>query len=125
MKRATTFAIGAAAVVVLAAAAISSSHAIASRADGSAAYEDDGSGASDIPAPLVASSPPQCFLCMKPVELLINSDDVTPPALPEAFIATNVQGPWPLWVTSNSGLPSPPAQRPPNAAFIDDPAKPF
>ena len=51
MRRATTFAIGAAAVVVLAAAAISSSRAIASRVDGSAAYEDDGSGRSDIPAP--------------------------------------------------------------------------
>jgi hypothetical protein len=31
-------------------------------------------------------------------------------------------GTTPLWVTSNSGVPSPPADTPPNAAFIDDPA---
>jgi hypothetical protein len=37
-------------------------------------------------------------------------------------MATNVLGPPPLWVTSNSGLPSPPADTLPNAAFIDDPA---
>jgi hypothetical protein len=101
MRRATTFGIGAAAVVVLAAAVISSSRAIAPRAD-----EDDGSGRSDIPVALVASSPPQCPFCWQPVEFTINFDDVTPPALPQGFIATNVQGPPPLWVTSNSGLPT-------------------
>jgi hypothetical protein len=56
------------------------------------------------------------------VEFVINFDDVTPPALPQGFIATNVQGPPPLWVTSDSGVPMPPADTPPNAAFIDDPA---
>jgi hypothetical protein len=30
-------------------------------------------------------------------------------------------GPPPLWVTSNSGVPAPPADTAPNAAFIDDP----
>jgi hypothetical protein len=30
-------------------------------------------------------------------------------------------GPPPLWVTSNSGLPLPPANTSPNAAFVDDP----
>jgi len=51
-----------------------------------------------------------------------NFDGVTPPALPSGWLATNAQGPPPLWVTSNSGVPMPPAYSPPNAAFIDDPA---
>ncbi len=80
------------------------------------------SGRSDIPAPVVASSSPQCILCMKPVEFGENFDGVMPPMLPLGWIATNVQGPPPLWVTSNSGMPSPPADTLPNAAFIDDPA---
>jgi hypothetical protein len=51
-----------------------------------------------------------------------NFDGVTPPALPPDWTATNAQGPPPLWVTSNSGTPMPPADTPPNAGFIDDPA---
>ncbi len=51
-----------------------------------------------------------------------NFDGVTPPALPPDWTATNAQGPPPLWATSNSGVPMPPADTPPNAAFIDDPA---
>ena len=51
-----------------------------------------------------------------------NFDGVTPPALPTDWLATNALGPPPLWVTSNSGVPVPPADTPPNAAFIDDPA---
>ena len=43
------------------------------------------------------------------------------PILPPDWLATNALGPPPLWVTSNSGLPSPPADTPPNAAFVDDP----
>jgi hypothetical protein len=35
---------------------------------------------------------------------------------------TNALGPPPLWVTSDSGLPTPPADTLPNAASIDDPA---
>lgn len=42
-------------------------------------------------------------------------DGVTPPALPPGWSSTT-------WVTSNSGLPSPPAESLPNAAFVDDPA---
>jgi hypothetical protein len=51
-----------------------------------------------------------------------NFDDVMPPALPADWIATNAVGPPPLWVTSNSGVPVPPADTSPNAAFVDDPA---
>jgi hypothetical protein len=57
-----------------------------------------------------------------PVGLSENFDNVSPPALPPDWLATNAQGPPPLWVTSNSGVPIPPADTPPNAAFIDDPA---
>ena len=48
-------------------------------------------------------------------------DGVTPPVLPPDWVATNAQGPPPLWVTSDFGVPMPPADTPPNAAFIDDP----
>ena len=42
-------------------------------------------------------------------------DGVTPPALPTGWSSTT-------WVTSNSGVPMPPADTPPNAVFVDDPA---
>jgi len=42
-------------------------------------------------------------------------DGVTLPALPTGWSSTT-------WVTSNSGVPTPPADTPPNAAFVDDPA---
>src|SRR6516162_4376229 len=54
--------------------------------------------------------PPPC----DPVVLFTYFDNVTPPALPPGWSSTT-------WVTSNSGLPGPPADTPPNAAFVDDP----
>ena len=45
-----------------------------------------GWGRVDISAAVPAPGPPQCFLCMKPVELSVNFDDVTPPALPPNFV---------------------------------------
>ena len=42
-------------------------------------------------------------------------DGVVPPALPSGWSSTT-------WVTSNSGVPAPPADTLPNAAFVDDPA---
>ena len=42
-------------------------------------------------------------------------DGVTPPALPAGWSSTT-------WTTSNSGVPTPPADTLPNAAFVDDPA---
>lgn len=50
-----------------------------------------------------------------------NFDAVVAPALPAGWIATNVAGPAPLWVTSSAGTPAPPAVSLPNAIFIDDP----
>ena len=42
-------------------------------------------------------------------------DGVTPPALPPGWSSTT-------WITSNAGLPTPPADSLPNAAFVDDSA---
>jgi len=64
----------------------------------------------------------RCTPCGSLATVSESFDNVTPPALPVGWLATNALGPPPLWVTSNSGLPSPPADTPPNAAFIDDPA---
>src|SRR5437868_5638852 len=71
------------------------------------------------PSPNPSCSPP----CLLPVVFSENFDGVTPPALPPDWEAANSQGPPPSWVTSNSGVPIPPADTPPNAAFIDDPAE--
>ena len=51
-----------------------------------------------------------------PILLLLEFfDGVTPPALPASWSSTT-------WVTSNSGVPTPPADTLPNAVFVDDPA---
>jgi hypothetical protein len=51
-----------------------------------------------------------------PILLLLEFfDGVTPPALPSGWSSTT-------WVTSNSGVPTPPADTLPNAGFVDDPA---
>ena len=50
-----------------------------------------------------------------------NFDGVTPPALPAGWTAMNDQGQPPLWVTSNSGMPPPAFDSPPNSAFVDSP----
>jgi subtilisin family serine protease len=68
----------------------------------------------------ISPSPLQCLPCTLRTGTE-NFDGVTPPALPPDWTATNAQGPPPLWVTSNFGVPIPPAYSPPNAAFIDDP----
>ena len=81
-----------------------------------------GWGRVDISAAIPAPGPLQCFPCWYQLTTNENFDNVTPPALPPDWIATNAQGPPPLWVTSDSGVPMPPADTPPNAAFIDDPA---
>jgi hypothetical protein len=52
-----------------------------------------------------------------------NCDGATAPALPAGWAASNATGPAPLWVTSSSGTPAPPADTAPNAAFVDDPGE--
>jgi len=60
------------------------------------------------------SSGEQASAC-DPVTLLAeNFDSVIPPALPPGWASTT-------WVTSNSGVPTPPADTPPNGVFVDDP----
>jgi len=123
MRRATIFAIGAAATIVLTAAVISSSHAIGQRTDGFVSAEEDNWGHVDVSTGGNAAVPTlSCPPCSLPVDLSEDFDSVMPPALPPAWIATNAQGPPPVWVTSDSGAPTPPADTLPNAAFIDDPA---
>src|SRR5512144_1376075 len=91
---------------------IGSSHAIS---QAGSASPSDAIGAAALPSA-------SCSPCSLPVSLHENFDNVTPPELPSDWLATNALGPPPLWVTSNSGLPSPPADTVPNAAFIDDPS---
>lgn len=62
-----------------------------------------------------------CPPCTMPVEFSEDFDNLIPPALPPDWLATNALGPPPLWVTSNSGVPAPPADTLPNAVFVDDP----
>jgi hypothetical protein len=71
----------------------------------------------DGPTPTPLPCPP----CWQQIGFSENFDAVTPPALPPGWLATNAQGPSTLWLTSNSGVPLPPADTPPNAAFVDDP----
>jgi plastocyanin len=77
--------------------------------------------AGPTPTPIPTPSCPPPTRCYEVVVVSENFDNVTPPDLPPDWLATNAQGPPPLWVTSNSGLPVPPADTLPNAAFIDDP----
>jgi hypothetical protein len=72
----------------------------------------------DGPTPTPLPCPP----CWHQFTVSENFDAVIPPALPPGWLATNAQGPEPLWVVSNSGVPLPPADTPPNSAFVDDPA---
>jgi len=68
------------------------------------------------PTPTPTSTPVQCAL-------FESFDFVTPPALPAGWTATNGINPDGIfWQTSNSGLPSPPADTTPNAAWVNDPA---
>jgi len=53
---------------------------------------------------------------------LENFDGVVAPVLPAGWTAANASGPGPLWVTSSAGVPTPPADTAPNAAFVNDPA---
>jgi hypothetical protein len=72
------------------------------------------------PSPTATATPtPTPVFC----SLSEDFDGVTPPALPPGWTAENAINPdGVLWQTSNSGLPSPPADTLPNAAWINDPA---
>ena len=72
--------------------------------------------------PRLAQSRGRCPPCFTVVMNRQNFDNVIPPVLPPDWLATNALGPPPLWVTSNTGVPAPPEDTSPNAAFIDDPS---
>ena len=84
------------------------------RADPSPIVIPGATGPTPTPLPC-----PRCWFTYSTYE---SFDGVTPPSLPPDWLATNAQGPPPLWVTSNSGVPMPPADTPPNALFVDDPS---
>jgi uncharacterized delta-60 repeat protein len=71
------------------------------------------------PTPTPPPCPPRSDLITVLAE---NFDGVTPPVLPAGWTAANgISGDGIFWQTSNTGLPSPPADSPPNAAWINDP----
>jgi hypothetical protein len=123
MRRATTVAIGTSVVIALAAAVISSSRALGQRSGEPTFSAADSWNRIDVVAAAGATpSPTPCPYCFQPQTANEDFDAVTPPALPPDWLATNAQGPPPLWVSSDSGVPMPAADTPPNALLIDDPA---
>ncbi len=98
---------------------IGSFRAIAQRAHGSTSPEDDSWGQTELPAAAIPAPPP----CVVITALDEKFDAVTPPALPPFWTAINGIDPdGVFWQTSASGLPSPPADTAPNAAWVNDPA---
>jgi hypothetical protein len=118
-----------AAVGIVVLGAIGSSHAIAGGGGGSVsalaavasadAAEDSSSGRIDILVP-VDPSPPPCNDQLIAI-LSDNFDNVTPPALPGWMASNGIDPDGILWQSSNTGLPSPPADSLPNAAWVNDP----
>lgn len=89
---------------------------------GSAFSEHDARQISRVSSVGPTPTPYPCPLCWFPRLQSDSFDGLIPPELPFGWLATNALGPPPLWVTSDSGLPMPPADTTPNALFIDDPA---
>jgi hypothetical protein len=102
--------------------AISCSRAIGQRSGESSSEDGHWKRVDLLRASGPTPTPLPCPGCWNPSTASENFDWLTPPALPPGWLATNALGPPPLWVTSDSGVPIPPADTPPNALFIDDPA---
>lgn len=99
---------------------IGSLRAIAQRAPESTSPEDDSWGQMDISAAGVPTPPP----CNGTLITILDEkfDNMTPPELPPFWTALNGIDPdGVLWQTSDSGLPSPPYDTAPNAAWVNDP----
>ena len=105
---------------IAAVAEIGSLRANAQRAHESTSPEDDSSGQMDISAVSIPTPPP----CDGALITILNEkfDAATPPDLPPFWTAINGIDPdGVLWQTSDSGLPSPPYDTAPNAAWVNDP----
>ena len=78
-----------------------------------------GSPSATPTATATATATPSC-----PATFAENFDSVTPPTLPANWMATQVPGPspFPFWVTSASGTPTPVADSLPNSVYSVDPA---
>jgi hypothetical protein len=108
------------AAVVAVLGAIGSSRAIAQGADGSTPRGSTGRDQADISVTTAPTPPP----CNGQLITILDEgfDDVIPPLLPPFWTAINGIDPdGILWQSSNSGLPSPPFDTPPNAAWVNDP----
>ena len=83
------------------------------------AAEDSSSDRIDILAPTDPSPPP----CNDQLITILsdNFDSVMPPALPGWTASNGIDPDGILWQSSSTGLPSPPADSPPNAAWVNDP----
>ena len=113
------FLVAAAVIAVL--GAIGSSRAVAQRASGLASPEDENGDRNDTFA-VAGPTPPVCHHFLITI-LDENFDGVAPPILPSGWTATNGIDPdGILWQTSNSGMPSPPSDTVPNAAWVNCPA---
>lgn len=117
MKQVTPFAIGVIGIVVLGTTLMSLSRVTGQRVDRVVSPKDVSRTATAYP------SPPPCLPCWFRTTVDDNFDYLTPPALPPDWLATNIQGPPPIWGSSNSGVPDPAADTLPNAIFVDDPAE--
>jgi hypothetical protein len=118
---------GAAAIAVL--GVMDYSHAIAGGAGGSVSAlaavasadeaEESSWGQTDILAAADPSPPP----CNGQLIKILNDnfDNVLPPALPGWTASNGIDPDGILWQSSNTGLPSPPADSLPNAAWVNDP----
>jgi hypothetical protein len=86
----------------------------------------EGPTPTSTPTPPSSPSPtPTATPTPTPISCVLseNFDFVTPPELPPGWTAANAINPdGVLWQTSNSGLPSPPADSLPNAAWVNDSA---
>ena len=106
MTRATTFAIGASLLYAVAIPAYATGITVEDANDGGTSNFD----------PALNSQP------IAGCGFLEGFDIVTPPVLPPDWTAINAIDPdGVFWQTSDSGDPSPPAESPPNAAWVNDP----
>lgn len=105
---------------VIAGGADASVSAVAAVAPGDA--EDNSSSRIDTLA-LVDPTPPPCNDQLITV-LGDNFDNVMPPALPGWTANNGIDPDGILWQSSSTGLPSPPADSLPNAAWVNDPPLP-
>ena len=99
----------------------SSSGAIGQRGSASTPGDGHGNRVDVLPRRWLNTDSAAVSLCWFPTTQRDNFDYLTPPRC-RRMAGNKCPCPPPLWVTSDSGLPMPPADTSPNALFVDDPA---